>query len=71
MEAIVSATQNTSDALGILKSAGTLKPGKKADILIVEGNPLKDISILLNKKNILLVMKDGKIEISSEIYSTT
>ncbi len=71
MEAIVSATRNTSDALGILKSAGTLEPGKKADILIVEGNPLKDISILLNKKNILLVMKDGKIEISSEIYSTT
>ena len=60
-----------SDALGILESVGTLEPGKKADILIVEGNPLKDISILLNKKNILLVMKDGKIEISRGIYSTT
>ena len=71
MEAIVSATRNTSDALGILESVGTLEPGKKADILIVEGNPLKDISILLNKKNILLVMKDGKIEISRGIYSTT
>ena len=68
LEAIVSATRNTADALGILESVGTLEPGKKADLLIVEGNPLKDISLLSDKKNILLVMKEGKIEIVNEVY---
>ena len=32
---------------------GTLKPGKLADILVVEGDPLKDISILCERRNIL------------------
>ncbi|MFX0196527.1 MAG: amidohydrolase family protein [Candidatus Hodarchaeota archaeon] len=61
MEAIVAATKIGSEALGLEKDIGTLEKGKKADLLIVEGNPLEDISILQNKDKILVVMKDGQI----------
>jgi imidazolonepropionase-like amidohydrolase len=41
---------------------GVIKEGAYADILLVDGNPLEDISILGDDgKNIPLVMKDGKI----------
>ena len=41
---------------------GIIKEGALADIILVDGNPLKDVSILGNGgKNIPLVMKDGKI----------
>jgi imidazolonepropionase-like amidohydrolase len=34
--------------------------GKLADLLVVEGNPLEDISLLQNKSNLKLIMKAGK-----------
>jgi imidazolonepropionase-like amidohydrolase len=41
---------------------GVIKPGAYADILLVDGNPLKDVSILDDDaKNIPLIMKDGNI----------
>jgi imidazolonepropionase-like amidohydrolase len=40
---------------------GTIEVGKKADIILVEGDPLKDISVLQARKNISLVMKEGQI----------
>jgi len=41
---------------------GVIKEGAYADILLVDGNPLDDVSILGdNGKNISLIMKDGKI----------
>jgi imidazolonepropionase-like amidohydrolase len=41
---------------------GVIKEGAYADLLIIEGNPLKDITILADpEKNLKLIMKDGKI----------
>jgi len=41
---------------------GVIKPGAYADILLVDGNPMKDISLLGdNGKNLALIMKDGRI----------
>jgi len=41
---------------------GVIKPGAYADILLVDGNPLKDISLVGdNGKNLVMIMKDGKI----------
>ena len=41
---------------------GVIKEGAYADILLVDGNPLTDVSILGdNGKNFPLIMKDGKI----------
>ena len=68
MEALVAASHNTADALGILEQIGTLEPGKKADLLIVEGDPLENIAVLSEEANILLVMKGGKVEITDDVY---
>ncbi|HHV64654.1 MAG TPA: amidohydrolase family protein [Peptococcaceae bacterium] len=59
-EAILSATRTAALACGIESETGTLEKGKWADLLVVEGNPLKDISILTKKENILKVFKEGK-----------
>ncbi len=61
MDAIVAGTKNAAEALGWDDRIGTLETGKLADLVIVKGNPAKDISILEDKDNILLVIKGGKI----------
>jgi imidazolonepropionase-like amidohydrolase len=61
MDAIVAGTKNAAEALGWDDRIGTLETGKLADIVIIKGNPIKDISILKDKDNILLVIKGGKI----------
>lgn len=41
---------------------GVIKEGAYADLLIVEGNPLEDISLLADpENNLLFIMKDGKV----------
>jgi imidazolonepropionase-like amidohydrolase len=61
MEAIQSATSRAAEAIGINKEVGTLAPGKLADILAVDGDPLSDIRILQDRKRMALVIKDGHI----------
>jgi imidazolonepropionase-like amidohydrolase len=40
---------------------GTLEVGKRADLLLVRGNPAEDITVLQPRENIRTVMKDGRI----------
>jgi imidazolonepropionase-like amidohydrolase len=40
---------------------GVVKQGAYADLLLVEGNPLKDLSAVTDKENLKIIMKDGKI----------
>jgi Amidohydrolase family len=51
------ATRNGADALGILDKVGTIEPGKEADMIVVEANPIDNIS---NTKNIEVIINDGK-----------
>jgi imidazolonepropionase-like amidohydrolase len=44
MEAIQSATLVAARAMGMDKDSGTIEPGKRADVLVVDGNPLENIS---------------------------
>ncbi len=60
-DALIAATKNAAEAAGLLKVTGTLEEGKYADLILVKGNPLHDPKVLLNKENIALVMKEGKI----------
>lgn len=56
MAAIQSATINAADLIGIKEKTGSIKPGKKADIIAVVTNPIDDITIL---EQVQFVMKNG------------
>lgn len=60
MEAISSATRIGAEALGLEDEIGTIEPGKIADLLIVDGDPSKDIAILKDDTKIKAVMKAGR-----------
>ncbi len=51
-------TRNAAAVIGRSKELGTLEPGKLADIVILDGNPLADISDVLKVK---VVIKGGEI----------
>jgi imidazolonepropionase-like amidohydrolase len=61
MDAILTATRNAAQAIGMERELGTVEAGKLADIIAVEGDPLRNIACLQEKKNIRLVMKEGRI----------
>lgn len=56
--AICAATRVNADILGKGKELGTIEPGKLADIIVVRGNPLFDITALANVE---VVVKDGTV----------
>jgi len=58
MDAIMAATKWGAQLLGMEKVIGTVEAGKEADMIAVNGDPLKDISLL---KDVKFVMKAGKI----------
>jgi imidazolonepropionase-like amidohydrolase len=61
MQAIVAATSSSAALLRKQDELGTIEPGKLADIIVVDGDPLVDIAILQDKAKITLVMKEGSI----------
>lgn len=58
MEAICSATYNGAALLGVSEILGVIEKGKLADIVAVDGDPVKDISVM---EKMIFVMKDGVI----------
>jgi len=58
LQAVVAATVNAADLLGVSADVGTLEPGKRADLVAVSGDPLADVTVL---KHMSLVMKDGVV----------
>ncbi|MBC8031448.1 MAG: amidohydrolase family protein [Pyrinomonadaceae bacterium] len=58
MDAIKAGTMNAATLLGWEKNAGSLAPGKWADIVAVSGDPLKDIHAMAK---VVFVMKNGVI----------
>jgi imidazolonepropionase-like amidohydrolase len=61
MEAIVSATRTNAEIFRLQDRTGTIEPGKWADVIVVQGNPLEDINCLADKNNVKLVLKQGAI----------
>ncbi len=60
-EALLCATRNGGDMMCIdgYDRLGQIKDGYLADLLLVEGNPLEDLSVLLDADRLLVIMKDG------------
>ena len=61
MESILTMTKNGGEAMDMPDRLGQIKEGFLADLLMVKGNPLADTNVLLDKDNLLMVMKDGQI----------
>ena len=58
MEAIQSATVSAADLIGVSDKIGSIEKGKLADIIAVEGDPIKDVQVM---GKVTFVMKDGVV----------
>jgi imidazolonepropionase-like amidohydrolase len=56
-DAILAATRRAAEAIGMAGEVGTLEPGKYADVISVDGNPLVDIACL---ERVRLVLQAGR-----------
>jgi imidazolonepropionase-like amidohydrolase len=56
METIKAATMNAAELLGTEADMGSIETGKLADIVAVDGDPLKDPQVF---GKVIFVMKDG------------
>jgi imidazolonepropionase-like amidohydrolase len=61
MEAIVAATRTNALAVGLEGEVGEIAPGKLADIIILDRDPVADITVLQGGKHLTRVIKDGRI----------
>ena len=58
-------TRNVAVAYGKDRDLGTLEPGKIADLLILNANPLEDITVLDRPEaHLLTVFKEGRVVVS-------
>jgi imidazolonepropionase-like amidohydrolase len=61
LEAITAATANGAAAIGRGAEVGTLAPGKRADLLVVDGDPSTDLRVLRDKRRIRRLYKGGRM----------
>ena len=62
MEAILAATANGAKMLNLEGKLGKLLPGYLADVIVVKGNPAQDLHVLVDKRNVEIVIKDGVVQ---------
>ena len=60
MEAIVASTSAAARLIGIQDSVGIIRKGFQADLVVIEGNPLRRIEILRDRNRIMGVMQGGR-----------
>jgi imidazolonepropionase-like amidohydrolase len=65
MEAIQAATLVPARVMGLEKEVGTVEAGKRADIIVIDGDPLADIR---NTRNVEFTIAKGKMYNSSELW---
>jgi imidazolonepropionase-like amidohydrolase len=70
-QALLTATRNAAEALGAGDRLGTLEPGKLADLLVVEGEPDRDVRVLQDPARILVVMREGRIVVDRRLPTLT
>jgi imidazolonepropionase-like amidohydrolase len=59
LEAITAATKGNAFAVGLEGDVGELKPGKLADIIVLDADPVADITVLQGGRHLAHVIKDG------------
>jgi imidazolonepropionase-like amidohydrolase len=60
MEAIISATRLGGEIMGMGDRLGQIRAGFRADLLLVDGDPLGDVALLCDRARIMAIMQDGR-----------
>ncbi len=60
MEAIMASTSAAARLIGIQDKVGTIERGKEADLIVINGNPLRKVELLRDRSRIVGVMKAGR-----------
>ena len=58
-EAVETSTRRSAECMRIDGEVGTITVGKRADLLVVDGDPLTDITMLRRRESLALVMQNG------------
>ena len=61
MEVLLSATKVNAELFRMSHKIGSVEPNKLADLIVLEGNPLKNLRALQNQDNLKVIMKDGRV----------
>ncbi len=61
LQALRAATGWAAECLGLERDVGTIEKGKLADLVVVAGDPLKDVAVLQDPARMALVLKGGEI----------
>jgi imidazolonepropionase-like amidohydrolase len=67
MEALVSATKWGGEIMLRPNELGQVKEGFLADLLLVDGDPVSNLGVLLDKTKLLAIMKDGVFQKEPEV----
>ena len=67
MEALVSATKYGGQIMLRPDDLGQVKDGQLADLLLVDGDPVADLGVLLDKSRLLAIMKDGEFHKTPDV----
>ena len=62
-ESLKAATKYGGQIMGMGEELGLVKPGYLADLIMVDGDPVEDITLLQDQDNILMVMKNGEYHV--------
>ncbi|MBZ4039275.1 amidohydrolase family protein [Novilysobacter selenitireducens] len=64
-ESLQTATWNAAKVAGVLEDRGTIAPGKRADLILVDGDPTADIAAI---RQVAMVLKGDTVYYPSEIH---
>ncbi len=67
LEALHCATINGAKSLGMDRDIGSLQPGKLADVIVIDGDPLKDIR---TSENVAWTMVNGRLYDAATLNET-
>jgi imidazolonepropionase-like amidohydrolase len=59
-DTLLATTRTNAELLGISEEVGTIEVGKQADLLVVDGDPLADISVLADLEKLVVILKKGQ-----------
>jgi len=59
-QTLIATTKTNAELLGIGAETGTIEAGKRADLLVIEGDPLADIAVLQHPDHLMAIVKAGE-----------